>query len=187
VRYQRGSVLAMAVAGPLTLAACSSSGHDTSGTPSAEQSTGGSETSGPATPARQPIKVGVATSLTGNFASSYAKFDPSTTNLFDVYGYGDQGNVSTTLGDYFKERSVTKLATIGYGNSPNSVRGPRNAVESAKAVGIEVLFVDTTLSAGSTNVGPLMQKQRLGCRFRMEWWPRRRPDTQMRIRTIGLA
>jgi len=84
--------------------------------------------------------------------------DPANTGLFDVYGYGKQSVVTTTLGEYLKSQGATKIAAIGYGNSPNSKLGTQNAVESAKAAGLEVGFFDTTLSAGSTDVGPLIQK-----------------------------
>ncbi|GAB2483172.1 ABC transporter substrate-binding protein [Jatrophihabitans fulvus] len=78
--------------------------------------------------------------------------------FFDVYGYGKAGTVTTTLGDYFKSVGARKVAVIGYGDSENSERSTRNAAESVKAVGLEVGFLDTTLKAGSTDVGPLVQK-----------------------------
>jgi branched-chain amino acid transport system substrate-binding protein len=85
-------------------------------------------------------------------------FDKSSTNIFDAYGYGNYPVVMTTYGQYFKSVGATKVGAIGYGSSPSSAMAAKEAVASAKAVGLQAGYLDNSLAFGSTDVGPIVQK-----------------------------
>jgi branched-chain amino acid transport system substrate-binding protein len=85
-------------------------------------------------------------------------FDPKSTNIFDAYGYGNFNVAMTTFGQYFKSIGATKVGAIGYGSSPSSAMAAKEAVASAKAVGLKAGYLDNSLAFGSTDVGPIVQK-----------------------------
>jgi branched-chain amino acid transport system substrate-binding protein len=79
-------------------------------------------------------------------------------SIFDAYGYGQFSLVATTWGKYFKSIGATKVGAIGYGASPSSSLAAEESVESAKAVGLQAGYLDTSLAFGTTDVGAIVQK-----------------------------
>ena len=84
-------------------------------------------------------------------------FDKSATNIFDAYGYGNYTLSSTTYPEFFKMKGATKVAAIGYGQSPSSAMNTEAVAAGAKHEGLQG-FYDNSLAFGSTDVGPLVQK-----------------------------
>jgi len=82
--------------------------------------------------------------------------DKSFTNLFDAAGNIDFTKVPTTLGEYFKSRGATKIASIGYGVSPASANAAQAAVISAEHAGLKKAYLNAQLAFGTTDVGPLV-------------------------------
>jgi ABC-type branched-subunit amino acid transport system substrate-binding protein len=81
----------------------------------------------------------------------------SETNIFDAYGYGNFSLVSTTYPQFFKMKGATKVAAIGYGDSPSSAMNAEAVAAGSQKEGLQA-FYDNSLPFGSTDVGPLVQK-----------------------------
>jgi branched-chain amino acid transport system substrate-binding protein len=84
-------------------------------------------------------------------------WNKSETNIFDAYGYGNYSLVSTTYPQFFKMVGATKVAAIGYGDSPSSAMNAEAVAEGSEHEGLQG-FYDNSLPFGSTDVGPLVQK-----------------------------
>jgi ABC-type branched-subunit amino acid transport system substrate-binding protein len=82
--------------------------------------------------------------------------DPSYSNLFDAFGLGDTSLVSSTYGSFLKAQGVTKMAVVGYDNAASG-QSANGAMESAVRAGIQKVYVNTKVPAGSTNMGPIVQ------------------------------
>src|ERR1700722_1562978 len=77
----------------------------------------------------------------------------SNRNLFSQIGSNDPGNHSlTTWGKLFQSQGVTKLAIVGYGDSPSSSATTKDFEESAKPVGISVPYFTLAPTFGDTNM-----------------------------------
>ncbi|WP_232425451.1 ABC transporter substrate-binding protein [Pseudofrankia inefficax] len=77
-------------------------------------------------------------------------------NMFSVIGAIHGTYVGTTPGKFLKMQGVSSLAAVGYGISPSSSESARTTVESAKAAGIKVGYLNAQVPFGSTDVGPLV-------------------------------
>ncbi|ONH24637.1 ABC transporter substrate-binding protein [Pseudofrankia asymbiotica] len=75
-------------------------------------------------------------------------------NMFSVVGALQQTKVATTIGKFFKQQSVTNVASIGYSVSPLSSESALASGESAKAAGLQVGYLNAKFPFGSTDVGP---------------------------------
>jgi ABC-type branched-subunit amino acid transport system substrate-binding protein len=76
-------------------------------------------------------------------------------NMFSVYGVIHINRVSTTTGLVFKMLGATKVGTLGYSISPSSAEAAKSAALSAKAVGLQVPYVNASFPFGGTNVAPV--------------------------------
>lgn len=76
-------------------------------------------------------------------------------NMFSIDGAEDFTKIFTQYGLSFKKLGVTNLAAVGYA-IPSSTDAAKGAAVSAQMAGIKVGYLNTTLSVGSTNVGPIV-------------------------------
>ncbi|MGF7237433.1 MAG: ABC transporter substrate-binding protein [Frankia sp.] len=79
----------------------------------------------------------------------------TSTNMFGVGGAIHTTKVASTSGQFFKNRGVTRLASIGYSISPVSSEFAKGAAASATAAGVKVGYVNAQFPFGSTNVQPI--------------------------------
>ena len=76
-------------------------------------------------------------------------------NMFSVIGPLDGTKVTTTIGEMFKKTGATNVGTLGYGQAPQSVLAAKSVAVSAKEVGLQAAYVNTTFQFGGTNVQPV--------------------------------
>jgi branched-chain amino acid transport system substrate-binding protein len=106
--------------------------------------------------AETTTKAGIPVTGT-SFDAGPEWWNKSETNLFDAYGYGNYTLVSTTYPEFFKMKGATKVAAIGYGDSPSSAMNAEAVAAGSQREGLPA-FYDNSLPFGSTDVGPLVQK-----------------------------
>lgn len=82
--------------------------------------------------------------------------DPSFGNMFAVTGSSSpRFAVVDTFGRFFKSQGVTKVGGLGYAQSAASTNAVKSWTEGAKAVGLEVSYLNTSLPLGTTDVGSI--------------------------------
>jgi branched-chain amino acid transport system substrate-binding protein len=75
-------------------------------------------------------------------------------NMFSPGGPSDPAKAATTLGKFLKMVGVTNLGVVGYAYVL-STEGTLSFADSAKAAGLKVGYVNSTVPLGTTNVQPL--------------------------------
>ena len=76
-------------------------------------------------------------------------------NMFSVWGAIHTEKVSTTVGNFFKLVGANPVGALGYGISPSSAQASKGTGVSAKAVGLDVGYINSNFPFGSTNVQPI--------------------------------
>lgn len=79
---------------------------------------------------------------------------PSSYNMFSVFGNLDFTKVTTTQGIFMKNQGVTSVGSLGYSVSPSSAAAARATAISAQAAGLKAPYVNDSFPFGSTNVAP---------------------------------
>jgi branched-chain amino acid transport system substrate-binding protein len=77
-------------------------------------------------------------------------------NMFSVFGTPDYSKVVTTTADAFKLLGATNIASIGYGLLPSSADVANQTAIVARQLGMKVGYVNTQVTFGDTNVGPMV-------------------------------
>ncbi len=84
------------------------------------------------------------------------------TNMFTFSGTGStatgtdpHGPQYTVFGNFIKGQGATSLASFGYSIPPSSAQAAKGAAESARAAGVKVGLVDTSIPLGSVNATPI--------------------------------
>ncbi|WP_157472659.1 ABC transporter substrate-binding protein [Frankia sp. EAN1pec] len=75
-------------------------------------------------------------------------------NMFSITGPTIDKEVTTTMGEFFKSKGATSIASIGYSVSPQSQASALETAESARLAGVKIGYVNAQLPFGSTDVGP---------------------------------
>jgi branched-chain amino acid transport system substrate-binding protein len=74
------------------------------------------------------------------------------TNMFGDWGSVNPSSpVYTTIGAYLKSAGAAKLGSVGFGDSPSSKEDATNQAMSAKAAGVPVAYLNTTVQIGSND------------------------------------
>lgn len=77
-------------------------------------------------------------------------------NMLSILGYQDYRNVYSMIGDFFKSRGVTSLASIGYSIEPSSKEVSEANAVSAEVAGVKTGYLNVNFPLGSTNVDPIV-------------------------------
>jgi branched-chain amino acid transport system substrate-binding protein len=83
-------------------------------------------------------------------------------NMFSITGPTLYKEVTTTIGQFFKNQGVTSIGTLGYSVSPSSAAVATEGAASAKAVGLKVGYLNAQLPFGTTDVGPTVLAMKAG-------------------------
>jgi branched-chain amino acid transport system substrate-binding protein len=75
-------------------------------------------------------------------------------NMFGTVGNFHAEKVSTTFGDFFKMQGATSVGAIGNGISPISAEAAKGAVQSAKAAGLTIGYINANVPLGTTDMAP---------------------------------
>jgi branched-chain amino acid transport system substrate-binding protein len=74
------------------------------------------------------------------------------TNMFGDWGSLDASSpVYKTVGAYLRSVGATRLGSVGFGDSPSSKVDATNQAMSAKAAGVQVAYLNTTVQIGSND------------------------------------
>ena len=76
-------------------------------------------------------------------------------NMFSNVGLLDTTKVTTTGGQFFKDRGATTVGAIGYSISPTSAESAKATGVSAEAVGLKAGYINSKVPFGSTDVQPI--------------------------------
>lgn len=76
-------------------------------------------------------------------------------NMFSVFGYADYTKVQTTLGQIFKQLGATNFGGVAYSIEPSSYDNVKGSAISAQVAGLKVGYLNTQLSIGTTDMGPI--------------------------------
>jgi branched-chain amino acid transport system substrate-binding protein len=78
--------------------------------------------------------------------------DPTNRNMFTFLGSDPHYPAATTFAQFMKDKGATKLAGIGYGDSPSSSANVKNTLAAFKSLGGTVALENTTIPFGSTDM-----------------------------------
>jgi branched-chain amino acid transport system substrate-binding protein len=93
--------------------------------------------------------------LVGHFPDSNEFGNPSFTNMFAINGSGNPNYlVTTTYGKFFKSQGVTSIAGVSYADAAGS-NALVATLKGAARVGLKVVYENTTLPIGTTDVDAL--------------------------------
>ncbi|SEO82770.1 ABC transporter substrate-binding protein [Trujillonella endophytica] len=76
-------------------------------------------------------------------------------NLFSAFPLPVADDVYSSLGDHLAGKGATKLAGVSFA-AESSQAGLANGLASAEAAGVEVVYENTNVQFGSTDVGPIV-------------------------------
>jgi branched-chain amino acid transport system substrate-binding protein len=80
--------------------------------------------------------------------------DPKNTNLFQTTGVNDYDKILANTGQFFKAQGATVCGSIGYSDSPSSIKAANNTLKSCTAAGLKGGYVGG-VKFGSTDVAPI--------------------------------
>jgi branched-chain amino acid transport system substrate-binding protein len=76
-------------------------------------------------------------------------------NMFSLYQLHASNPVYTTDAQFIKDKGGTRMASLGYGQSPSSKATALGVAKAANQIGLNAPYVNTSLPFGTVEVGPI--------------------------------